>query len=82
MNSKARAAAQHKDPFPVPKIKEQTRKEKCELSQKKKNKRKSLLHASSCQHLLPEVVLVLANGAVPLVNRPVLAHEDVLGNLV
>lgn len=33
-------------------------------------------------HLLPQVVLVLANAAVPSSDRLVLADHDVLGNLV
>jgi hypothetical protein len=49
---------------------------------KTQRKEKSLLNASGRQHLLPQVVLVLGDGARPLVHRPVLTHKDVLGNLV
>ncbi len=40
------------------------------------------LDATSLQHLLPQVVLVVADTAVPPGHRLVLAHHDVLGNLV
>lgn len=33
-------------------------------------------------HLLPQVVLVLGDGAIPLPDRPVLADENLLGDLV
>lgn len=40
------------------------------------------LHLAHRHHLLPEVVLVLANGAVPSSDSLVLTHHDILGNLV
>jgi hypothetical protein len=42
----------------------------------------SISHGTGRKHLLAEVVLVFANGAVPLGNRLVLAHENLLRNLV
>ena len=40
------------------------------------------LHRLVGNHLLPEVVLVVTNGAVPSCHGLVLAHHDVLGDLV
>ena len=40
------------------------------------------LDLSHGQHLVPEVVLVLSNGAVPAADGLVLADHDVLGDLV
>jgi hypothetical protein len=40
------------------------------------------LESTSRRHLLAEMVLVLANGAVPSADRLVFADHDVLGDLV
>ena len=40
------------------------------------------LDSTGANHLLPQVVLVLTNGAIPPSHSLVLAHHDVLGNLV
>jgi hypothetical protein len=40
------------------------------------------LDGTSRNHLLAEIVLVFANAAIPLLNRLVLAHQNLLGNLV
>lgn len=42
----------------------------------------SLLDSASSNHLLLQVLLVLADAAVPASDRLVLAHHDVLGDLV
>lgn len=33
-------------------------------------------------HLLPQIVLILSNRAIPSPNRLILAHHDILGNLI
>lgn len=43
---------------------------------------RTFLNSTGSEHLLPEVVLVLSNRPQPLLDRPVLAHENVLGDLV
>jgi hypothetical protein len=40
------------------------------------------LHLTHGHHFLSEIVLVLADAAIPSFDRLVLAHHDVLGNLV
>jgi len=40
------------------------------------------LDRTSRQHLLPEVILVLSNGAWPLPHSLVFAYHDVLGDLI
>lgn len=40
------------------------------------------LNCTSLDHLLAEMVLVLGDGAVPFVDGLVLAHENILGDLV
>ena len=40
------------------------------------------LESTGRSHLLAEVVLVLGNATVPPADRLVLAHHNVLGNLV
>lgn len=40
------------------------------------------LNLSHCHHLLPQVVLVLADGSIPSSDGLVLTDHDVLGNLV
>ena len=40
------------------------------------------LNGAGSQHLLAQVLLVLADRAVPARDGPVLAHHDVLGDLV
>jgi hypothetical protein len=43
---------------------------------------RATLHLAHGNHLLPEIVLVVANGAVPSSDSLVLTHHDILGNLV
>jgi len=40
------------------------------------------LHRTRGHHLLPQMVLIFSNRAVPSPNSLVLAHHNVLGNLV
>jgi len=40
------------------------------------------LNLSHRNHLLPQIILILSNRAVPSPNRLVLAHHDILGNFV
>jgi hypothetical protein len=40
------------------------------------------LDSAGSDHLLPQVVLVLGNGSIPSADGLVLAHHDVLGDLV
>jgi len=41
-----------------------------------------LLHGTPVNHLLPQVLLVFTNITLPSPNRLVLAHQNLLGNLI
>lgn len=40
------------------------------------------LDGTSCHHLLPQMIFVLSNGTWPFSDGLILAHHDVLSNLV
>lgn len=52
------------------------------LNSAKQNSHRARLDCTGRGHLVPELLLVFSDGAVPPGDRLVLAHHDVLGNLV